>query len=44
VGAVALSNEYRIETPASGDCFCPSMLSGIAMPQQSRIVGTMSVQ
>jgi hypothetical protein len=33
-----------METPASGVCFTPSTTSGIVTPQQSRIVGTISVQ
>jgi hypothetical protein len=44
VAAAPSSNEYRIDTPGSGVCSMPSTTSGISTPQQSRIVGTMSVQ
>jgi hypothetical protein len=44
VGARASSKEYRIDTPGSGVCLRPSTSPGISTPQQSRIVGTMSVQ
>jgi hypothetical protein len=43
VGAAPSSNVYRIDTPASGVWSTPFTTRGMATPQHSRMVGTMSV-